>query len=65
MRCDISQLSHVRTLPSQILFNPSREVEVVREVDETHGERPEIPLKNDLFAVFFVLSYKAANSALG
>ena len=57
--------SHVRTLPSQILFNPSREVEVVREVYEAHGEGPEVPLHNHLLAVFFVLSYKAANSALG
>ena len=57
--------SHVRTLPSQILFNPSREVEVVREVDEAHGEGPEVPLHNHLLAVFFVLSYKAAYSALG
>ena len=57
--------AHVGTLADKILLDPSREVEVVREVDETHGERPEIPLKNDLFAVFFVLSYKAANSALG
>ena len=57
--------SHVRTLPSQILFNPSREVEVVREVNEAHGEGPEVPLHNHLLAVFFVLSYKAAYSALG
>ena len=57
--------SHVRTLPSQILFNPSREVEVVREVDEAHGEGPEVPLHNHLLAVFFVLSYKATYSALG
>ena len=48
--------AHVGTLADKILLDPSREVEVVREVDEAHGEGPEVPLHNHLFAVFFVLS---------
>ena len=57
--------AHVGTLADKIFLDPSREVEVVREVYEAHGEGPEVPLHNHLLAVFFVLSYKAAYSALG
>ena len=57
--------AHVGTLADKILLDPSREVKIVREVNEAHGEGPEVPLHNHFLAVFVVLSYKAAYSALG
>ena len=37
--------SHVRTLASDILVDPPLEVGVVREVDEAHGQGPDVPLE--------------------
>ena len=37
--------SHVRTLASDILVDPPLEVGVVREVDEAHGQGPNVPLE--------------------
>ena len=54
--------SHIRTSSKQILSYLPREVDVVCEVDEAHGESPNVPLEDVLARVF--VCDKAANPAL-
>ena len=48
----------------QILLYPPRKVDVVGEVDEAHGEGPDVPLEDVLVRVLCFLCKKAANPAL-
>ena len=56
--------AHVGTLADKILLDPSREVEIVREVDEAHGEGPDVPLEDVLVCFLCFIFKKAANPSL-
>ena len=56
--------SLVRTLAVQIVLYPPCKVDVVGEVDEAHGEGPDVPLEDVLVRVLRFVCKKAANPAL-
>ena len=56
--------SQVRTLAEQILLDLPCKVDVVGEVDEAHGEGPDVPLEDVLVRAFLFLCKKAANPSL-
>ena len=56
--------SCVRTLAEQILLDLPCKVDVVGEVDEAHGEGPDVPLEDVLVRALLFLCKKAANPSL-
>ena len=56
--------SQVRTLAEQILLDLPCKVDVVGEVDEAHGEGPDVPLEDVLVCVVCFIFKKATNPSL-
>ena len=56
--------SQVRTLAEQILLDLPCKVDIVGEVEEAHGEGPDVPLEDVLVRVLRFVCKKAANPAL-